>query len=387
MADIAGVLAPGADLAAYRTRMLDSRHDLSAGERSGLESASGEELRKQLVQALAAHGMEQTDATRLKEADAGISNALTAAGTGLIPVLSDFKSVVGDLVGVLGPISSVLGDTYKSGVHGDQGADGRLASLIANGGGGSPAAGVTAATRSQKAQDAVAFFQTKEGGGWSLAQAQGLVANLIQENPDFDPTKVGDHGSALGIAQWHPDRRAKIEAHFHKSLAAMSLREQEVALNWEITEGQEKQGGDILRMAQDAGYAGRAVSRGILRPGITLDAQDAEMAHRGRMAEALAQAMRVPSSGGQPLPVAMSEGAIMGKVHVIVETRGSNRPPQEHEVPLRWTAGAPSGLSTPAMPSGVQAPLLPGPPLVRRVPHLSDAAHRARAGHRAARHG
>ncbi len=346
LADIAGVLAPGADLNAYRTRMLDSRRDLSASERSGIEGASGDDLKRQIVQALASHGMEQTDSTRMAEANTSITNALTAAGTGLIPVLIDFKSVMGDLVGVLGGASHALGDAYKDGVHGDQGADKRLASLISGAGGGSPAAGISSAMRSQKAQEALAFFQSKEGGGWSQAQAEGLVANLIQENPDFDPAKIGDNGSAMGLAQWHPDRRAKIEAHFHKSLGSMSVREQEAALNWEITEGQERQGGNILRMAQDPGYAGRVVSRGILRPGATEEAQDAEMAHRGRMAEALHSA----GPGG----AASGSGSLTASLRVVHE-RPDGTPISEQHLPMQWQPTTPSGLSSPPTVSGARA--------------------------------
>lgn len=56
--------------------------------------------------------------------------------------------------------------------------------------------------------EAMTFFQSQ---GWSRAQAAGIVGNLIAES-GLDTGAVGDGGQARGIAQWHPDRKAKLRA-------------------------------------------------------------------------------------------------------------------------------------------------------------------------------
>lgn len=111
-------------------------------------------------------------------------------------------------------------------------------------------------------QHAISFF---EGKGWSLAQAAGLVANLYAES-SLDPTAVGDGGQAIGVAQWHPDRQAAIEAHFGKRIRDMSLDEQLAAVDWELREGGEQRAGGILAGITTAPQAGAAVSRNYERP-------------------------------------------------------------------------------------------------------------------------
>ncbi|WP_264802480.1 phage tail tip lysozyme, partial [Acetobacter fabarum] len=60
------------------------------------------------------------------------------------------------------------------------------------------------AAKKESARGVQQFFMRN---GYSSAQAAGLVANLAQEDGDFDPGKVGDSGTAYGIAQWHKARQ------------------------------------------------------------------------------------------------------------------------------------------------------------------------------------
>lgn len=64
-------------------------------------------------------------------------------------------------------------------------------------------------TQSEKATRAMQMFIQM---GYSQAQAAGIVGNLLTENSAMDPTNnTGDGGKAFGLAQWHPDRQAKLD--------------------------------------------------------------------------------------------------------------------------------------------------------------------------------
>lgn len=58
------------------------------------------------------------------------------------------------------------------------------------------------------AMTAQQFFMSK---GYTPEQAAGIVGNLIHES-GMDPNAVGDNGTSLGIAQFHKERRAALEA-------------------------------------------------------------------------------------------------------------------------------------------------------------------------------
>lgn len=42
-------------------------------------------------------------------------------------------------------------------------------------------------------------------------QAAGVAGNIHVESQGFNPKAVGDGGAALGLAQWHPDRRKGLD--------------------------------------------------------------------------------------------------------------------------------------------------------------------------------
>lgn len=104
------------------------------------------------------------------------------------------------------------------------------------------------------AQEAMQFFISK---GWSPEQAAGIVGNLMTES-NLKTGAVGDGGKAYGIAQWHPDRQAKFQEVYGKSIRQSSFQEQLEFVNWELNNSNKK-AGDILRNAKDAATAAELV--------------------------------------------------------------------------------------------------------------------------------
>lgn len=129
--------------------------------------------------------------------------------------------------------------------------------------------------------DPVGYFQML---GWSKANAEGLVANLIRES-NLNPRAVGDHGLAQGIAQWHPDRQAAFKNRFGKDLKDASLAEQMNFVDYELRLGNERAVGALLAAATSQRQSAEIVSRRYLRPANA----DAEATRRGEMAMQLSQ--------------------------------------------------------------------------------------------------
>ena len=76
-------------------------------------------------------------------------------------------------------------------------------------------------------------IQALIGLGWSAMHACGAVANLEIES-GLNPVARGDHGQAVGIAQWHPDRVAVIEHETGINVRSAGLGEQLRAFDWEM---------------------------------------------------------------------------------------------------------------------------------------------------------
>lgn len=131
-----------------------------------------------------------------------------------------------------------------------------------------------------------------EDHGWSAAQAAAITANLKSENSKFDPKQTGDKGTAIGVAQWHPDRQADFKALFGKDIGNASLEEQLAFVNYELTQGSRKSAGDALHNTNDTRAGAEIVSRRYESP------KDADGAARlrGDMAVAL-MGTRGASSG------------------------------------------------------------------------------------------
>ena len=121
--------------------------------------------------------------------------------------------------------------------------------------------------------------------GWTKEQAAGISANLSAES-SFDPTAVGDGGKAYGVAQWHPDRQDAFRQWAGKDIRQSTLEEQLRFVHHELTQGNEKRAGDLLRLAKSAGQAGSVVSRHYERPAD----KDGEAAKRSASAEKILSA-------------------------------------------------------------------------------------------------
>ncbi len=77
---------------------------------------------------------------------------------------------------------------------------------------------------SSSANYAMTYFVSR---GWTPAQAAGIVGNLQAESgKNLSLTAVGDGGKALGIAQWHPNRRTVYERTFGKPWSETSFNDQ-----------------------------------------------------------------------------------------------------------------------------------------------------------------
>lgn len=160
------------------------------------------------------------------------------------------------------------------------------AALAAN---GAPGTTVAPKAPTNPKQAALAFFRAS---GWSHAQAAGIVANLTAES-NLNPGAVGDNGKAYGIAQWHPDRQAAFKAWAGKDIREAGLDEQLRFVQFELTRGAEQKAGAMLRAAQNADAAGRAVSLYYERP----LAAEAEANRRGASAVQISQETNITVHG------------------------------------------------------------------------------------------
>lgn len=125
--------------------------------------------------------------------------------------------------------------------------------------------------------DAVEFFQKQ---GWTKEQSVGIVANIKRES-NFDHKAVGDGGKAFGLAQWHPDRQGEFNKLFGKPIQQSSFEEQLAFIQFELTQGNERRAGDMLRAAQTGRDAAAIVSKHYERPA----KRDFEANARGNIAD------------------------------------------------------------------------------------------------------
>lgn len=139
--------------------------------------------------------------------------------------------------------------------------------------GKSPAGGA------KEEQAAMAYFQAQ---GWSREQAAGLAANIKRESA-FRADAVGDNGKAYGIGQWHPDRQAVFQKVFGKPIQGSSIEEQMAFMQYELTQGNERKAGNLLKGATRADEAAAIVSKHYERPAD----REGEAAKRGQMALAM----------------------------------------------------------------------------------------------------
>ena len=168
----------------------------------------------------------------------------------------------------------------------------------AAGGGTVNSTGKTPAGGAKEEQAAMAYFQAQ---GWSREQAASLAANIKRESA-FRPDAVGDNGKAYGIGQWHPDRQAEFKKKFGKDIQGSSMEEQMAFMHYELTQGNERKAGNILRGTTGAAEAAAAVSSHYERPAD----KAGEAAKRGQLALAML--------GGVPGASQAAAGAGAGQV-------------------------------------------------------------------------
>lgn len=137
----------------------------------------------------------------------------------------------------------------------------------------------SASTVSGSLKSAMAYFQAQ---GWSKEQAAGLAAN-IQRESNFNVSALGDNSKAYGIGQWHPDRQAEFKKVFGKNIQGSSFEDQLAFMHYELTRGNERKAGNILRGTNSAFDAAAAVSTHYERPADKIG----EAEKRGRLALAM----------------------------------------------------------------------------------------------------
>jgi hypothetical protein len=101
--------------------------------------------------------------------------------------------------------------------------------------------------------------------GWTPEQAAGIAANLMAESSGKN-NLVGDHGTAYGLAQWHPSRQADFRAQYGHDIQHSTSAEQLAFIQYELTKGNYKGVGDSLKGTKTAQAAGDLISRQYERP-------------------------------------------------------------------------------------------------------------------------
>ncbi len=170
--------------------------------------------------------------------------------------------------------------------------------------------------------NALGYFQSGAGGGWTKAQAAGLASN-IQTESGFNPFAKGDSGHAFGLGQWHEDRQAeyaKLFGHTMQSVKSKddALKEQLSFYNYELTKGNEQGAGKKLRGASSAYEAGAIVSKYDERP----RDRDLNQQIRGDLANRIYAEAPAPAPS-VAMPNTAAEPAHKGKVEVAINVRSA----------------------------------------------------------------
>lgn len=117
--------------------------------------------------------------------------------------------------------------------------------------------------------------------GWQQHQACGIIANIEAES-SFNEDAVGDHGTAFGLCQWHPDRQKNFKNHFGHNIQDSTFDEQVRFITFEMTKGTETHAGNRLKKADTPSEAGVVVCKLYERPS---DPTGSVSAHRGSRAD------------------------------------------------------------------------------------------------------
>lgn len=136
--------------------------------------------------------------------------------------------------------------------------------------------------------DAVSYFMSQ---GWSKEQAAGLAANIKNES-SFDPG--AENQGHYGLAQWDSRRQRAFAQWAGHDIHGSSAAEQMAFMNYELTQGSERNAGNLLRATTNAQAASNVVFSQYERAG------DATGPRRAADAVQIAQTTNIHVNGGDP---------------------------------------------------------------------------------------
>lgn len=180
------------------------------------------------------------------------------------------------------------------------------------------------------------------GKGWTPAQAAGIISNIHHES-GFDIKNVGDAGKSHGLAQWNSSRLADLENFAGKSVKDTTFQEQLDFINHELTTGNERVAGDLLRKTTSPAEAAAIVSSRYERP------KNNENMRRGKTAEEF-----FAKYGNEKLIPDAASNAAGGGGSELESKFTEENPVQTAQAQAPYTATPhnerPSGTVPPAMP-------------------------------------
>jgi hypothetical protein len=181
---------------------------------------------------------------------------------------------------------------------------------------------------------------------WTREQAAGIVANLdVETSGTFDPSAVGDNGTAYGIAQWRGSRQRDFERWAGQPLVGSSFQQQLEFVQYELTQGQplERRAGARLRNARTAADAAAIVDEYYERSNGQARARRINLANQyvageitqtgGRLAAEgtdMSAADQARARAGQQVIIVPGQSSPVGQ-----QNRVSPRQSSSMEVPLR----------------------------------------------------
>lgn len=273
LGDLADELSPSANLGEWRKRLLERTGPsaLTPDERAHLRAATPGHLRDMMAHLLVEHGTDKTPGMQLAQSMASMSNALTKAGTGLVPIIMDFRTVSAKLVGEIGDLSTVLAK-YLDKTNDHPTLPGKTTAEVNSryvdpmtggyygpgsyrGSDAAPPPPPTAAARHRVMEEARHYFT---GHGWTPAQTAGILANINAES-GFDPHPGGDRTGSFGLFQFHGTRVALFSQWLRQTTGGRvtnprdATPEQQFAFaQWELTKGDQQSAGRALHREKSA---------------------------------------------------------------------------------------------------------------------------------------
>jgi uncharacterized protein YcbK (DUF882 family) len=120
--------------------------------------------------------------------------------------------------------------------------------------------------KSGRVKQAMNYFMSQ---GWTKEQSAGIVGNLYAESGFAEDVisgqRKGDKGTAVGIAQWHPDRQNTFKKVMKKNVEGASFEDQLKFVQYELTQGKEdvqaRQAGTQLKQAKSVSESASIVNR------------------------------------------------------------------------------------------------------------------------------